>query len=213
MTKRGDNEGVGRGRVVMIVDDFQDARELMGDLLRHWGFEVIECADGSEAILAAILVTNRRAALLWAMAGVLGFVIVGVVIERSIVTEREQVEKVMDGIMSALNHNDLDRLLRDYVAPDAAKTRGRAVWALNRIEIERASYHNLRVTVNRLTSPVTAEAEFNGTVYYDDRLREFPYRSYAARFRVELELRDGHWLVTDHVEYDFYGTERQDERF
>ena len=167
----------------------------------------------AEAILAAALVTTRRGALLWGMVGVLGFVIVGVTIERLVVTEREQVEAVMDGIMSALNANDLERLLRDYVAPDAYTTRGRATWALNRVEIERANYHNLRVTINRLTSPITAEAEFNGSVYYDDRLGEFPYRSYAARFLVELELSDGHWLVTDHVEYDFYGTERQDERY
>ncbi|HTJ41480.1 MAG TPA: response regulator [Kofleriaceae bacterium] len=38
---------------VMIVDDFEDARELMGELLRHWGFDVIECADGSEAMSRA----------------------------------------------------------------------------------------------------------------------------------------------------------------
>lgn len=53
MTKRDQYEGVGRGRVVMIVDDFQDARELMGDLLRHWGFQVVECADGAEAMIQA----------------------------------------------------------------------------------------------------------------------------------------------------------------
>lgn len=52
MIKR-DEQGVGNGRVVMIVDDFEDARELMGDLLRHWGFEVIACVDGSEAMTEA----------------------------------------------------------------------------------------------------------------------------------------------------------------
>jgi hypothetical protein len=167
----------------------------------------------AEAILAGVLVTTRRPALLWGMLGVLGFVIAGVAVERLVVTEREQVEAAMDGIVSALNANDLDRLLRDYISPDAYTTRGRATWALNRVEIQRANYRNLRVTINRLTSPITAQAEFDGNVHYEDRKREFPYRYYAARFVVELELRDGHWLVTDHVEYDFYGTERQDERY
>jgi len=167
----------------------------------------------AEAILAAALVTTRRGALLWGMLGVLGFVVGGVVIERLVVTEREQVEAAMDGIVSALNANDLDRLLRDYIAPDAYTTRARANWALNRVEIQKANYHNLQVTINHLTSPITAQAEFDGNVRYQDRLREFPYGFYEARFVVELELRDRRWLVTDHVEYDFYGTEHQGDRY
>ncbi len=166
-----------------------------------------------EAILAVTLVTYRRAVLLWGMVGVLAFTIAGVVVERLVVTERERAEAAMDGIVACLNANDLDRLLRDYIAPDAHGTRGRAAWAMNRVEIHRANYHNLRVTINRLTSPITADAEFDGVVDYRDRLGEFPYGHYAARFVVELELRDNRWLVTDHVEYDLYGVERQNERY
>jgi len=166
-----------------------------------------------EAILGAVLVTYRRPAVLWGMLGVLVFTIAGVVVERLVVTERERVEAVMDGIVAALNANDLERLLNEYIAPDAHGTRGRAVWALNRVQIQRVNYHNLRVTINRLTSPITADAEFDGVVEYRDRLGEFPYSYYAARFVVELELRNGRWLVTDHVEYDIHGVQRQDERY
>jgi hypothetical protein len=167
----------------------------------------------AEAVLAALLVTYRRPAVFWGMLGALVLTIAGVVVERLVVTERERVEAAMDGIVASLNANDLDRLLRDYIAPDAFGTRGRAVWALNRIQIHRANYHNLRVTINRLTSPATADAEFDGVVDYRDRLGEFPYSHYAAHFVVELELRDGRWLVTDHVEYDIHGIQRQDERY
>jgi len=167
----------------------------------------------AEAILAVVLVTSRRPAIFWGMLGALVLTVAGVVVERLVVTDRERVEAAMDGIVAALNANDLEGLLRDYIAPDALGTRGRAVWALNRVQVHRANYHNLRVTINRLTSPITADAEFDGVVDYRDRLGEFPYSHYAARFVVELELRDGRWLVTDHVEQDIYGIERQDERY
>jgi hypothetical protein len=167
----------------------------------------------AEAILAAILVSTRRTVLLWAMLGVLGFAIAGVVVERLVVTERERVEATIDGIVAALNANDLPRLLGDYIAPDAARTRARAKWALNRVEIQGAHYRNLRITINRLTSPITAEAQFDGSVSYHDRMGEFPYNYYAAHFVVELELRNGRWLVTDHVEYDIYGVQHQNDRY
>src|SRR3990167_1940690 len=105
----------------------------------------------AEATLAAMLVTMRRRALIWAMLGVLAFTIAGVAVERLVVTERERVEAAMEGNVAAPNAHDLNRLLRDSIAPDAQLTRGRATWALERIQIQRTNYHNLRVTINRLT--------------------------------------------------------------
>ncbi len=167
----------------------------------------------AEAVFAAVWATTRQSRLLWGMAGSLAFMIVGVAVERLVVTERERVEAAMEGIVAALNANDLDRLLNEYIAPDASVTRGRASWALGRVHIDRANYHNLQVTINELTSPITATAEFDGGVDFRDRLGEFPYGHYRAHFVVELELRDGRWLVTDHVEYDVFGGQRQHDRF
>jgi len=167
----------------------------------------------AEAVLAVVLVTTRRGLLLGAMGGVLVVVLLGVALEILVVTEREQVERTLDGIIASLNANDLNRLLEDYVAPDARTTRARAAWALNRVEIQQAKYHNLRVTINRLTSPPTALAEFYGVVFYRDRKGEIPHEYYSAQFAAEFELRDGRWMVTDHVEYDVYGVQHQDDQF
>ncbi len=167
----------------------------------------------AEAVLATMLATMRQGRLLWWMFGALGFMIAGVAVERLVVTERERVEAAMEGIVAALNANDLNTLLSQYIAHDAAGTRSRAGWALGRIQVQRANYHNLRVTINRLTSPVTANAEFDGGVDFRDQQGEFPYGHYRAHFVVELELRDGRWLVTDHVEYDMFGGQHQDERY
>ena len=167
----------------------------------------------AEAILAAVLVTTRRAVVLWAMGAVLTVALMGVALELLVVTEREQVEASLDGIVAALKANDLDRLLRDYIAPDAYRTRGRASWALGRVEIQHAHYHDLSITINDLTTPPTADVEFFGVVHYRDRLGEIPREYYSAHFVAEFELRDGRWMVTDHVEYDGYGIAHQDDRF
>lgn len=39
---------------VLVVDDDQDGREALGELLRSWGYEVIVAADGCEAITLAL---------------------------------------------------------------------------------------------------------------------------------------------------------------
>lgn len=41
-------------KTVMIVDDFADARSMMSFLIRHHGYEVVEAADGYEAIEKSI---------------------------------------------------------------------------------------------------------------------------------------------------------------
>ena len=45
--------GVLRGRRVLVVDDYADNRTLLRAWLAHWGCEVIEAADGREALAAA----------------------------------------------------------------------------------------------------------------------------------------------------------------
>jgi CheY-like chemotaxis protein len=38
---------------ILIVDDYEDIRELMKTQLEHWGYRVLEAADGREAVLVA----------------------------------------------------------------------------------------------------------------------------------------------------------------
>ena len=46
----------GRGRRVLVVDDFDDARELMGEYLRRAGYDVDTAVDGAEAMSRALAV-------------------------------------------------------------------------------------------------------------------------------------------------------------
>ncbi len=51
MTHLDRNDGA--GRMVLIVDDFADARELLGDYLKHWGYSIAEAVDGADAMMRA----------------------------------------------------------------------------------------------------------------------------------------------------------------
>ena len=157
-----------------------------------------------EAILAVILVQTGRAVILVAMGVVLLIVLAGVGLEWLVVTERERVEATLDAAAAAVEANDLNRVLK-HVSASAGKTRRRAAWALDRIEVLDIKLRNLDITVNRLTSPPTAKARFDGTIEFDDRKGQFPYRHYHAPFTVELRLENDRWMITGHSEDHPYG--------
>jgi hypothetical protein len=152
-----------------------------------------------EAALGMALFRTGRGVLLWAMIGVLAIVLLGVLVEHLVVTETERVEMTLDGLCAALEANDLNRALT-FVSPDAVKTRGRAAWAMGRIEIQSVRIYYLNITVNRLTSPWTAKASFTGYFSYRDRQGEIPYNSYSSRFIVDLRKESNGWVVTGHFE-------------
>jgi hypothetical protein len=153
------------------------------------------------AVLASVLPRTQRYGLVFlAMAAVLVLTVAGVVFERLVVTEREQVEAVLDDIASALEDNDVDGVL-DHLSPAATPTRTRARLAMEELVITDAGIRNLEVAINRLTSPVTAEARFDGVIRYRFRTGDIGRNFYAARFVVVLQLEEGRWMVTDHIEH------------
>ena len=152
-----------------------------------------------EAVLGLALFRTRRGAILWVMIAVFALTAAALAVERLVVTERERIEMTLDGITSALEANDLNRVL-SYVAPAAVRTRGRAAWVLGRIEVQSARIYRLDITINRLTTPMTAKASFFGHVSYRDRQGEIPYGNYGSRFVVDLRKENDRWVVTGHVE-------------
>ena len=160
----------------------------------------------AEAVLATLLVSTRQTAFIWAMLGVLVLVLAGVALEMLVETEVERVEATLDGVVDALEDNDLTRLLDEYVSTRATNTRRRAITALQMVEITSAKISSLDITINRLTSPPTANARFRGAVRFEPQTDIVHYRYYAADFRVELRLEGDRWLITDHVEHTEIGS-------
>ena len=113
--------------------------------------------------------------------------------------EKSRIRTVRRAFLKALEANDLKRVL-SYVAPEAVQTRNRAAWALGRIEVQSARIYRLEITVNRLTSPMTAKAAFFGHISYRDRQGESPYNNYGSRFVADLRKQGDIWVVTGHVE-------------
>jgi hypothetical protein len=155
----------------------------------------------AEAILGVMLFSTRHGLIVWAMLGVLVLVCAGVALEMLVVTEVERVEATLDGVTRALEANDTTRLLEQYVHASAVNTKRRALTAMQMVEITSAKISGLDITINRLTSPPTADAQFRGVVHFEPQDEMIHYRYYAANFRVELRLEDDRWLITDHVEH------------
>ena len=134
--------------------------------------------------------------LLWAMLGVAAFVLLGLLVERLVVTDRKaggddarRRRGRREGQRSeppAGLHFSHGEEARDY-----------ARLVLGRVEVEDAHIHDLEITINRLTSPRTAKAKFLAVGKGRDRKNEFPYQGFARRVVVELRREGGRWLVTD----------------
>lgn len=153
----------------------------------------------AEAVLAMIFASTRQGLVAWVMLGVLVLVFAGVALERWVVTDVERVEATLDAAVAAVEANNWPRL-QQCLSEDAMRSRARALDVLSKVEFKSAKISNLRVKVNRLTSPPTAKAEFRGSLRFEPRTEMVPYRYYAAEFIVELRLVEDRWLVTDHVE-------------
>jgi hypothetical protein len=148
-----------------------------------------------EAVLGVILFRTGRGTALWAMIGVALLVVLGVAVERLIVTEKEEVEYALDDIAAALDANDLNRVLA-FISPADKKSRSEAAWAMDRCEIRGTTVLGLQVIVNELFIPHTAQARFRGIIRYRDRKNEIPYNSYASDFSVSFRKEGDRWIVT-----------------
>ncbi len=148
----------------------------------------------AEAILGVLLVQTRRGFWLWPMAGVLALVVIGWVVERVVVTERERVEAAIRGCARAVEHNDRQGVAA-LLSRSATDILRRAVYWMDRLEFSEVSLRGMEIEINDLTSPPTAEATFHATVHYSDLRGEYGWGPYAADFVVELVLEDGAWKI------------------
>ncbi len=162
---------------------------------------IIAVGIALEAVLAVAFVHTRRRGILVAMVGVGVLVLAGVVLERLILTDTEQIEAATDGAIEALEADDLPQF-EQYLARSAVETRARAAYALGIVEITRFRTSGVDIQLNPLTSPPTAEVRFHASVHYRERKGKISYGIYRAAFVVTLQWEAGRWLITGHSEGD-----------
>ena len=158
-----------------------------------------------EAGLAIALLRTGQGKLLWWMLLVGVLTLAGFGIERLVVTDREAVTNTLDAAASAVEDNDLQRLL-GCISPSAQQPRNQSRWVLDRFDVDNAWIRNLEIDFNRLTSLPTAHARFQAVGKGRDRKGQIPYNAYAQRVVVHLRLEGDRWLVTG---YDIEGVTPQ----
>lgn len=163
-----------------------------------------------EGLLAVALVKSGRGLLavpMLVLALVLG---VCLLVERLVVTDREQIEDVFGGVTKALMANDIDGVLA-YIDP-AAGMRSQVRNVLSGAHITDARIYDLEVEVNRDARPPAAQAELTGRV--KGRYRgEGPAGGEGMmlrRFTVDFRLIDGRWLMTAYEDRGPLGGHRDD---
>jgi hypothetical protein len=155
-----------------------------------------------EAVLGMMLMQSGRGKYLVAMIGMAVVVVVGLIVERLVVTDREAVRQTLDAAVAAVRKNDVNGLL-DCISPSAKKPRDESRWLLSLVDVEEGHISDLDIKVNRLTSPPTAQAKFLAVGRGRDRTGEFPYQGFAQRVDVQLQLQGDRWLVTGYKLLDF----------
>ncbi len=155
----------------------------------------------AEAVLGIVLVRTGRGAILAAMLGVLLLVLAGVGLEWLVVTQFERVEATVKGTAGALQANDGDAVLAfcsESDDPSAAHTRNEARRARRIVDFSRVKINDLKITINKLSSPPTAEARFIAVVSARDRGNRVGHMTRPLGMTLRLRWESGQWLICGH---------------
>jgi len=163
-----------------------------------------------EALLAVALVKSGRAVLIAVMVGVFAIVLAGVVVERMIVTPREEVETTLYTAARQVEHNDVEGVL-SHVDPAAADFRAAVRSWLPQIRVHDVAIRSLRIAVNQRKNPPTARADFVGRVHGDFNETGFDQTTVLRQFSVEFRKQGQRWLMTGYQDREPFGAVRYDE--
>ena len=148
-----------------------------------------------EAILVVALAKTGRRSYLWAMLATAALAGAAVVIERLIVTPREEVVGALEEIRAIVEANDRGALL-DRIDRGAVALRNRVQTDLSQLTVTEAKINDLRVLVN--PDGQAAQADFIGVVHLRGGGTIVLRNNVALRFDVGRRKRpeDGRWVVT-----------------
>jgi len=162
-----------------------------------------------EALLAVALVKSGRTVLIAVMVGVLAIVLAGVIVERLIVTPREEVETTLYTAAREVEQNDVQGVL-SHVDPAAADLRANVRSWLPKIRVREVAIRSLRIEVNRHKNPPTARADFVGRVHGDFHETGFDQTTVLRQFTVEFRKQGDRWLMTSYQDREPFGAGRRE---
>lgn len=147
-----------------------------------------------EVLLLAALLRTGRGLFVACMVGVALLTGLGVLVERLVVTDREEIEETLQSAAAALSSDEPLRVL-DYIAPEAEEVRSAAQRYLAWIDFRDIS---LRAPETRVSQrmPGTATVRFTAHVQGTLKNSELSLGEGLVYLEVQFRKHEGRWLVT-----------------
>lgn len=159
-----------------------------------------------EALLALVLLKTGRRAALAAMGGVLVLVALAVLVERWVVTDREQLEELFARLAAALAARDADTVLA-AIDPAAARVRSDARRVLA-ARLDEVTITDLRIALRPRGQPSTAEADLTARASSRPGRGSPAAQSVMGRFLIQLRKEQDRWLIESYQEQPLLGKPR-----
>jgi len=148
-------------------------------------------------VFGAIWLQSGRKLMMYLMLAAILLTVSGVLIERAVQTDREQVDATLHQLARYVEQNDLQSVLK-HVDPSLTGVRARAATEMQRYDFSRVSIkQNLEITVFPDEDPPRAIAEFNVVVVITDRSGTLNAQRVPRFVRLEFKKENGDWVVTD----------------
>lgn len=154
-----------------------------------------------EAMLAVVLARTGKRSVLWSIIGVALLVVGAVVLERFIVTPREEIRTALEEVRAIVAANDPPALIKRIdTTPQAAGLRSKVYQELANVTVTEAKITELKDEDIHVKGDV-AETKFFGSV--DMKLPGQAASSHFPRmFQVKWRKKDGVWIITEATHSD-----------
>jgi hypothetical protein len=157
---------------------------------------------GLLATLALVVFLARRnLPSLVALVGAVALTLLGLVIERMVETEREQVERSVREVLAAVEANDLARVF-NAIDPAATRVRNDASALMPLIKVEKArSLSAVEAIVESAANPTTAMSRFRAFLQGIHTRSGMQVAYFNQQVDIHWVKRGDRWLIEDYTAY------------
>jgi dihydroxyacetone kinase DhaKLM complex PTS-EIIA-like component DhaM len=153
------------------------------------------------AVLAGIVFMARKSlGSLAALVGALVVTLALLAVERFVVTDREEVENSLLGVMAAIRANDAPGLLA-FIDLGAAKVRADAESLMPQMRIEVANAASVETTLDPAPLPTTATSRFRAFLHGTHERSGTPIAYVNQQVDLQWAKRGDRWVITGYTAY------------
>jgi hypothetical protein len=147
-----------------------------------------------------VFLARRSSASLAALVAVLALTAVMLVVERVVVTEREQVEVALTTMLDAIESNDIPGAVA-CVDPAATSIRRDIEALMPLMKVEAANSASEQITLEESAQPPTATSQFQAYLRAQHQKSGLPVAYLNQRVDLHWVKRGDQWLLDDYTAY------------